>query len=69
MKRKLIELYKGLLNQGDFQAATRVLRLLRNKRMTCFLGDIDMQLESLIEAIGLKPTSRDPWGYWVTYTF
>ena len=54
LKYRVMEYHKELVKKGQYIAARRVLRLLRDGRVALGLGDIDFSLEIQLEKIGCR---------------
>ena len=49
IKYRLMDKHIELVNKGEFRVASMILRLLRDKRVTCYLDDISYQVEMICE--------------------
>lgn len=68
MKKKLMELYKQLISEGNLVEAREVLRFLMKKSIRLGLSDMDWDLNQRLLLLGLKEhASRN--GNWAEFYF
>jgi hypothetical protein len=49
----LIEIYRNFCKKGQYLEAQRILTLLRTKKLSCDLSDVDLHVSSCLEDLSL----------------
>lgn len=66
-KLKIIFAYHDAVQDGELEAAQRILRLLADKRKNFYNRDPDWEAECYLERRGVRASYTDRRGYYSTY--